>query len=92
VDLLEEMASEGFSPNLLNDDDGRWALVFDGFQTVVVDGPQDVETGFVVGKEQWHDSVSAAIVYALKNITNEEDSEQKTSGSADDVQSGEAPI
>ena len=66
-EALEALAKEGFCPNLLNDDNGHWALVFDGFQSVPFgDDPEDISTTFFVFKDQWKDTVREAIIYSLE--------------------------
>jgi hypothetical protein len=66
---LEQLADQGYCPNLLNDDNGHWALVFDGFQQVPEGKePQDIETSFFVIKEFWKPTIQEAIEYSLKEL------------------------
>jgi hypothetical protein len=56
------LASLGCCPNLLNDDDGRWAVVDDGYQTINLnDEASDVKTSFFVEKEKWEDTIYKAL-------------------------------
>lgn len=63
---LQELCEIGYCPNLLNDDDGRWAVAFDGFQDVVMgDEAQDINTSFFVESKQWHSNIRQALIIAL---------------------------
>lgn len=65
---LESLAKIGYCPNLLNDDNGYWAVTFDGFQNVVTgDSPEDVQTVFFIEAESWKDSIYEALVWALRD-------------------------
>lgn len=62
LDWFEARAREGGCPALVNDDNGHWAVVEDGMQSLP-DGPdpQFISTSFLIEAEQWHDSVRGAI-------------------------------
>ena len=64
---LEALAEIGFSPNLLNDDNGHWAVVFDGLQSIAA-GPdrEDCMTTAFVRAENWKDSIYDALVHSLE--------------------------
>ena len=63
---FQELCEIGYCPNLLNDDDGRWAVVFDGMQSVVMgDEAEDVSTSFFVEAKQWHSNIRQALIIAL---------------------------
>lgn len=65
--VLEELSKLGTSPCLLNDDNGHWALTFDGFQEVADgDDPQDLAISCFVSKEQWKDTIYDAVMHALE--------------------------
>jgi hypothetical protein len=67
IETFEELASIGHCPNLLNDDNGHWAVKFDGFQSVPFgDEPDDVETTFFVEKDSWRDTIREALAAALE--------------------------
>lgn len=63
---LMKLSKTGACPNLLNDDCGHWAVKFDGFQSLPMDGkPDDVTTTFWVEKAHWHDDIIEALIYSL---------------------------
>jgi len=63
---LEELAKLGYCPNVLNDDNGHWAVTFDGYQNVPTDeNPCDIETHFSVDAEYWKNNIYDALIYAL---------------------------
>ena len=64
---LEGLSEIGYSPNLLHDDNGHWAVVFDGFQNVPMeDDPGDITTTFFVRAEHWKESIYDALVWSLE--------------------------
>ena len=77
LDWLEQQYGCG----LINDDDGHWALVWDGMQDVVT-GPADLQTTFFIEKDKWHDTVREAIQAAYEEMKSapeedeDDDSEQ----------------
>lgn len=65
---LEELAKIGLCPNVLNDDNGHWAVKFDGYQNVVYgDKPEDVTTTFFVEAKEWKNNIYEALIWALEN-------------------------
>jgi len=63
---FESLAEIGYCPNLLNDDNGNWAVKFDGFQNVPMgDEPEDISTTFFIEAKDWKDSIYEALVWAL---------------------------
>ena len=68
LNWLEQLASEGACPAVLNDDNGHWAVAFDGMQNVPEDdGPQDIQTTFFVEAKDWHASIREALDDAMEN-------------------------
>jgi len=66
--IMEQLANLGQCPNLLNDDNGHWAVTGDGYQNVVCgDEPEDVETTFYVEAAEWKNTPKEA----LYNYLNE---------------------
>jgi len=64
--IMEELSKLGEAPNLLYDDNGRWAVTADGYQNVVSgDEPQDVETHFYVEAKEWKNTPKLALLYYL---------------------------
>ena len=60
LDWLEAMTDKGYCPAVVFDDDGHWAVLFDGIQSTPGDGP--LTSSFIAGTETaWHDSIRAAI-------------------------------
>jgi len=60
--IMEQFANLGHCPNLLNDDNGHWAITSEGFQNVVFgDEPEDVETSFFVEAAKWKNTPREAL-------------------------------
>jgi len=59
--IMEELSKLGDAPNLLYDDNGHWAVTCDGWQNVVADEPEDVETHFYVEAHLWKDTPREAL-------------------------------
>jgi len=68
-EAFESLAELGYCPNLLNDDDGHWAVKFDGFQNVQMgDEPEDIATTCFVEAKDWKDSIYEALVSSLEDV------------------------
>lgn len=68
VDLvLQTLDRLGNAPNLVNDDNGRWAVSSDGYQQVVT-GTQrlDSTTVIIPKRAYWKTTIRAAVLYYLK--------------------------
>lgn len=64
---LNALADKGYCPALLFDDDGRWALVFDGTQPANLNSnAQSMYTTFFVDADSWKDTIEEAVEYAIK--------------------------
>ena len=62
LDWLEEQ----FGCALVNDDNGHWACVYDGIQTVPdSESAIDMSTSFWIEKDKWHNSVREAVDSAM---------------------------
>lgn len=59
--IFDQLANLGHAPNLLYDDNGHWAVTCDGWQNVVADEPEDVETHFYVEAHLWKDTPREAL-------------------------------
>ena len=69
--VLEVLSCLGQAPNVLYDDNGNWAIVGDGFQSVSAeDHPVDVELQFWVEAKHWFPTIREALTHYL---TFEED-------------------
>lgn len=65
---FESLAELGWCPNLLNDDNGHWAVKFDGFQNVpMTDSVEDISTTFFIEAADWKDSIYEALLHTLDN-------------------------
>jgi hypothetical protein len=64
---LDVLSIYGYCPALLNDDNGHWAVTFEGFQAVPTgNNPEDIETTFFVEAADWKDSIREALIHALE--------------------------
>lgn len=64
---MSDLAAVGVCPNLLNDDAGRWAMAFDGYQTLnTTKRPIDITTSFMVEKKYWKKTIREALIFALE--------------------------
>jgi len=51
---------------LVNDDNGHWAVKFDGFQNVPKGNePDDISTTCFIEAKDWKDSIYEALVWSL---------------------------
>ncbi len=67
-EALEGLSKIRHCPNLLNDDNGHWAVSFDGFQNVPIgDDPEDISSTIFVEKSNWKDTIYDALIYSLEN-------------------------
>ena len=66
LDWLERQVKRGACPALVNDDNGHWAVAFDGVQNVVTGRPKDVATTFFIRAERWRSTARRAIDAAMK--------------------------
>ena len=65
---MERLSEIGYCPDLLNDDNGHWAISFEGYQTVALsDDPQDINTEHYILACQWKTTIKEALIYALEN-------------------------
>jgi len=68
LDWLEQAASDGSCPALICDDNGHWAVAFDGMQNVPEgDDAQDIVTSFFIEKDGWFEDVRTALRAAYKD-------------------------
>lgn len=74
--VFEQLTRLGDSPNLLYDDNGMFAVIGDGFQTVVTESPTDYfeSSFFVRDKNVWAETPREALKKYLLSA-NEEDEE-----------------
>lgn len=65
--LFEKWADDGLCPMLVYDDDGHWAVSFDGYGPVIEEDIHKDEVGVtaVVQPDQWRDTVREALEAAV---------------------------
>jgi hypothetical protein len=63
--IFEQLTKLGYTPNLLYDDNGRFAIVSDSFQSLPDDEPSDINLHFFVSTEHWKKSIKEALNYYL---------------------------
>lgn len=69
---LELLAEEGGCPCLLNNDDGYWALSFDGMQNVPSgEKKEDVAICCFIEADDWQKTIYDAVVYKLEKTIKE---------------------
>ena len=62
LDWLEKITEDGFCPAILNDDNGHWAVAFDGVQNVPMsDDTGDIYSTFFVEAKYWKPTIREAI-------------------------------
>lgn len=62
TERLDWLEKEGIGAGLINDDNGHWAVAFDGFQNITAgEGPIDTQTTFFIEKKDWKDTAREAI-------------------------------
>lgn len=60
--IIESLTELGSAPNILYDDNGNFAVVGDGFQTVSYGNePVDIEMSFFIEKDKWKKTIREAI-------------------------------
>ncbi len=67
IDWVEKKAVGGA---LVSDDNGHWAVIGDGYQTVALE-KSDIKMNFYVGKDKWKDSILEAVKFYFEDIENE---------------------
>lgn len=66
--ILIELTKLGHAPNLLYDDNGKFAIEGSGFQTVAFgDEPVDMEMQFFIEAEYWKDTPREALDFYLNH-------------------------
>ena len=64
--IIEQLTKLGQAPNVLYDDDGRFAVISDGFQTLVLgDEADDVEFQFNVEAKYFKKTIREALYFYL---------------------------
>lgn len=63
--IIESLTKLGDSPSILYDDNGFFAVVTDGFQSISEISPDDTEMSFYVEKANWKPTVREALKFYL---------------------------
>lgn len=64
--IIEELTKLGQAPCLLYDDNGHFAVVGSGFQSLPSgDDTEDITSSFIVEKELWFDTIREALTHYL---------------------------
>jgi hypothetical protein len=64
---MQELCDMGFAPNLVNDDEERWAVTDDALQNVPMKEPSDISISSFIRADQWKSTIREALLYHLKN-------------------------
>lgn len=65
--ILETLTHLGGAPNLVYDDNGKFAVADTCFATLATDEPKDVKMIITVEHDYWHKTIREAIKYYLNN-------------------------
>lgn len=68
-DVLTELTKQGICPALIFDDFGHWAVSSSGMQSIPEEPgvPDDIETRFVITKDEWKKTIKEAVIYYLED-------------------------
>jgi len=67
--IIESLTHIGCAPNILYDDNGHFAIIDEGFQTVCLDDkPSDIDTSFLIPKEDWKPTLREALNHYLHSF------------------------
>ena len=70
--ILNQLSRLGMAINVLNDDNGHWAVTADGCQSVTYgDDPVDVDTHFWVSARHWKPTLREALKFFLDDKEEE---------------------
>lgn len=73
--ILHHLSKLGICVNVLNDDNGHWAVTGDGYQSLAgEDTPCDIETHFWVGARHWKADLREALEFFLTDNEDEDES------------------
>ena len=71
LDKLEELASKGYAPGLINDDCGHWALSFEGAHPIICKPPDDAWIDYWAEQGHWKKSIREAILDGFQRLDGE---------------------
>lgn len=65
-EALSQLSLSGFCPSIISNDNGQWAVVFDGVQfSAVSEFPEDAIASYYIDKKYWKPTVREALVFAI---------------------------
>lgn len=65
--VFELLERNDYSPSLVHNDNGHWAVTFNGMQELQ-DEPEDATMILVVEKDEWKPTVREAVIYMLEKL------------------------
>lgn len=66
VEQFKHWERQGCCPALVNDDNGHWAISFNGMSPVFdSDEPRDMDIVTFVDKAEWQNTIEEALAYAV---------------------------
>lgn len=68
VEILEAFTEIGYCLNLINDDNGMWAIGSDGMQSVRYEANMDLETWFFIPARCFKPTIREAITYYVDGL------------------------
>lgn len=66
--ILEKLSHIGHAPNLIYDDNGNWAVLSEGVQSVRTSDEQDLWTSFEVKAKYFKPTIREAVKYYLQDL------------------------
>jgi len=63
---FQALSEIGYCPNLLNDDNGYWAVTFDGMQNIRQTDDEDYTGSFYIEAKYWKETIREALIVALE--------------------------
>jgi len=71
--ILHHLSRLGFAIAVINDDNGHWAVVADGYQSISDgDDPVDVDTHFWISARHWKSTLREALKFFLEDDDDED--------------------
>lgn len=87
--MLNQLSRLGFPIAVLNDDNGNWAVVADGYQSATFgDDAMDVDTHFWVSARHWKPTLREALKFFLEDDEEDEDASQLSDEDVDEAMEG----
>ena len=61
--IIESVTELGWSPSIIYDDNGNFAITGCGFQSISLEDKSDCELSFFIKKENWFPTIREAIIH-----------------------------